>query len=139
LEPISSAALASGIHGLIATRSGCRAFIDNPARNSGDQQSCREFNRSTLDFVLRQPQPSIVVLGSNWGKASEVSALVERLLSSGKTVVLIMPLLNIGFDLPQRWIENQVRPGRAIDEWKVEADPGPDDERAPRRDCSNLV
>jgi hypothetical protein len=38
--------------------------------------------------------------------------------------VLIMPLLNIGFDLPQRWIENQIRAGRAIDEWKVEAGPG---------------
>jgi peptidoglycan/LPS O-acetylase OafA/YrhL len=124
LEPISSAALASGIHGLTATQSGCRAFIDDPARNSGDQQPCREFNRSTLDFVLGHAQPSIVVLGSNWGNAIEVSALVDRLLSSGKTVVLIMPLLNIGFDLPQRWIENQVRAGRAIDEWKVEADPG---------------
>jgi hypothetical protein len=73
--------------------------------------------------VLGHTQPSIVVLGSNWGNALEVSALVDRLLSSGKTVVLIMPLLNIGFDLPQRWIENQIRAGKAIDEWKVEADP----------------
>jgi hypothetical protein len=64
------------------------------------------------------------VLGSNWGNALEISALVDRLLSSHKTVVLIMPLLNIGFDVPQRWIESQVRAGRAIDEWKVEADPG---------------
>ena len=54
----------------------------------------------------------------------EISVLVDSLLSAGKTVVLIMPLLNIGFDLPQRWIENQIRAGRAIDEWKVEAGPG---------------
>ncbi len=53
----------------------------------------------------------------------EISALVERLLASGKTVILIMPLLHFGFDLPQRWIENQVRAGKAIDEWKVKADP----------------
>ncbi len=33
---------------------------------------------------------------------AEISALTDRLLSAGKTVVLIMPLLNIGFDLPQR-------------------------------------
>jgi peptidoglycan/LPS O-acetylase OafA/YrhL len=124
LEPISSAALASGIHGLIATQSACRAFIDDPVRNSGDQQPCRDFNRSTLDFVLGHAQPGIVVLGSNWGNAIEISALVDRLLSSGKTVVLIMPLLNIGFDVPQRWFENQLRAGGAIDEWKVEADPG---------------
>ena len=56
--------------------------------------------------------------------AAEISVLADRLLSAGKTVVLIMPLLNIGFDLPQRWIENQIRAGKAIDEWKVEAGPG---------------
>ena len=124
LEPISSAALGNGIHGLIATQSACRAFVDDAASNAGDQPPCRQFNRSTLDFVLGQAEPSIVVLGSNWGSAAEISALVDRLLSAGKTVVLIMPLLNIGFDLPQRWIENQIRAGRAIDEWKVEAGPG---------------
>jgi peptidoglycan/LPS O-acetylase OafA/YrhL len=124
LEPISQAALANGIHGLIATQGGCRAFVDDAASNAGDQPPCRQFNRSTLAFVLGQAEPSIVVLGSNWSNAAEISALADRLLSAGKTVVLIMPLLNIGFDLPQRWIENQIRAGKAIDEWKVEAGPG---------------
>jgi peptidoglycan/LPS O-acetylase OafA/YrhL len=124
LDPISSAALASGIHGLIATQSACRAFMDDPTRNSGDQQPCREFNRSTLDFVLGHTEPSIIVLGSNWKNTTEISALVDRLLSSGKTVVLIMPLLNIGFDVPQKWFENELRAGSGIDEWKVRADPG---------------
>lgn len=123
LEPISSAALSNGIHGLIATESACRPFLDDPVRNSADQQPCREFNRSTLDFVQNHMEPSIVVLGGNWGNALEVSLLADKLLSSGKTVVLIMPLLNIGFDLPQRWIENQVRASKAIGEWKVDADP----------------
>lgn len=76
-----------------------------------------------LDFVLAQAEPSIVVLGSNWANATEIAALVDRLLSSGKTVIVIMPLLNIGFDLPQRWIENQLHAGKAIGEWKVEAGP----------------
>jgi peptidoglycan/LPS O-acetylase OafA/YrhL len=123
LEPISSAALLNGIHGLIATQSACRAFIDDPALNSGDQTPCREFNRSTIDFVLGHAQPSIVVIGSNWGNAVEISALVDRLLGSGKTVILIMPLLSIGLDVPQRWMEDQARAGRALDEWKIEADP----------------
>jgi hypothetical protein len=123
LEPISSAATAYGIHGLIATQSACRAFVDDRARTSDYQQPCREFNRNTLNFVLDHAQPNIVVLGSNWGDANEISTLVDRLLSSGKTVVLILPLLNIGFDLPHRWIENQVRAGAAIDEWEVKADP----------------
>jgi peptidoglycan/LPS O-acetylase OafA/YrhL len=124
LEPVSSAAFANGIHGLIATQSACRPFLDDPVRNSADQQPCRDFNRSTLDFVLNHTEPSIVIIGGNWGNALEVSSLVDRLLSSGKTVVLIMPLLNIGFDLPQRWIENQVRAGRGIGEWRVDVDPG---------------
>lgn len=123
LEPISLAATGHGISGLIATQSGCRAFIDDAARNAGDERACRQFNRSTLDFVLAQAGPGIVVLGSNWGNTGEISALVDSLLSAGKTVVLIMPLLNIGFDMPQRWIENQIRAGKAIVEWKVEAAP----------------
>jgi len=123
LEPISSAALANGIHGLIATQSGCRAFFDDAAINAADQPPCREFNRGTRDFVMGQAEPSIVVLGSNWANATEISVLVDALLSAGKTVVLIMPLLEFGFDLPQRWIENQIRAGRAIDEWKIEAGP----------------
>jgi peptidoglycan/LPS O-acetylase OafA/YrhL len=123
LEPVSSAALDNGIHGLIATQSACRAFVDDAAVNASDKPPCRQFNRSTFDFVLAQAEPSIVVLGSNWGNATEISVLVDRLLSSGKTVIVILPLLNIGFDLPQRWIENQIRAGKAIGEWKVEAGP----------------
>jgi peptidoglycan/LPS O-acetylase OafA/YrhL len=124
LEPISSAALGNGIHGLIATQSGCRAFADEEASHAGDPPPCRQFNRSTLDFVLTQAEPSIVVLGSNWSNAAEISAITDRLLAANKTVVLIMPLLNIGFDLPQRWIEDQIRAGKAIDDWKVEAGAG---------------
>jgi len=123
LDPVSSAALAHRIHGLIATQNACRAFIDDAARNARDERPCREFNRSTLDFVLGPVGPGIIVLGSNWTNALEISVLLDSLLSAGKTVVLIMPLLNIGFDLPQRWIENQIRAGRAIDEWKVDAGP----------------
>ena len=123
LEPISQAALANGIHGLIATQSACRAFIDDEAAHARDQPPCRQFNRNTLDFVLGQAEPSIIVLGSNWSNAAEISALTDRLFAAGKTVVLIMPLLNIGFDMPQKWIENQIRAGRAIEEWKVEAGP----------------
>lgn len=124
LEPVSSAALANGIHGLIATQSACRPFLEDSTGNARDKSPCSEFNRGTLDFVLGHAQPSIVVLGGNWSNAHEIASLVDRLLSSGKIVVLILPLLNIGFDVPQRWIENQVRAGGAIETWKVEADAG---------------
>ncbi len=136
LDPLSSSALANGIHGLIATQSACRPFLDDPARNSVDQQPCRDFNRSTLDFVLNHAEPSIVVLTGNWGSALEASALVDELLSSGKTVVLIMPLLYMEFDVPQRWMENQLRAGGAITEWQVGGRSKPDAERPPGRNHS---
>ena len=78
-QPVSRPDFAGGarqrIHGLIATQNGCRAFIDDAARNAGDQRPCRQFNRSTLDFVLGQVEPRIIVLGSNWTNAAEISAL----------------------------------------------------------------
>ena len=123
LEPVSSVASELGIHGLIATQSGCRAFVDDTQLHAGDLRACREFNRKTLEFVLGPNGPNIVVLASNWSNATEIASLVERLLSSDKTVVLVMPLLEIGFDVPQRWIENQIRAGHSIPEWKVKADP----------------
>ena len=123
LEPVSSVASELGIHGLIVTQSGCRAFVDDAQLHADDPRACRDFNRKTLDFVLSPKGPNIVVLASNWSNATEIANLVDRLLSSDKTVVLVMPLLEIGFDVPQRWIEKQVRAGHPIPEWKVEADP----------------
>lgn len=122
LEPISSAGLANGVHGLIATQSACRPFIDDATRHSSDREPCRAFNRDTLNLVLSRADLSIVVLGGNWGDPDEIAVLVQKLLSSRKTVVLILPLLNIGFDVPQRWMEEQARAGKGLDEWKVEAD-----------------
>ncbi|WP_156928558.1 acyltransferase family protein [Bradyrhizobium sp. th.b2] len=123
LEPISTAATKLGLAGLIATQSACRPFVDDPDRNAADSPPCRQFNSSTLQFLSKRAEPSIVVLAGNWSSAAEISPLVETLLSSGKTVVLVMPLLRIGFDVPQKWIESQIRAGKSIPEWKVPADP----------------
>ncbi len=123
LEPASTAAAALHLTGLIATQSACRPFADDPDRNSADSQPCRQFNVDTLRYLIEHPEPSIVILAGNWSSAAEIGPLVDTLLSSGKTVVLVMPLLNIGFDVPQTWIDNQIRAGHAIEEWKVPADP----------------
>ena len=80
--------------------------------NAGDQPPCRQFNRSTLDFVLAQSGAEHRRARQQLGECgSKFLSSSDSLLSAGKTVVLIMPLLNIGFDLPQRWIENQIRAG----------------------------
>lgn len=123
LEPLSASALERGIQGVIATQSGCRAFIDDPNANAWDSTACRAFNRETLSYALGERGPEIVVLGSNWTNAKEVAGVVDRLLEADKIVILIMPLLNLGFDVPQRWIENQVRAGGAIQNWAIKPDP----------------
>ncbi|MDB5869999.1 MAG: acyltransferase [Polaromonas sp.] len=127
LEPITRAASGIGLHGLIATQSGCRAFLDAPAQARGVPQSCHQFNLEVLEFIRAADQPGIVILGRNWGGgelgAREAAVLIDSLLSSGKTVVLILPSLFIGFDVTQRWMENQFRAARAIDEWRLEATP----------------
>jgi hypothetical protein len=121
LEPISSAAVANRLSGLIATQSGCRAFVDDD-NHSREQSPCREFNRTTLEFLVDRKAPRIVLLGGNWQNAIELSTLIEKLLGEDKIVILILPLLNVGFDVPERWMEDQARVGRAINEWTVTAD-----------------
>lgn len=125
LEPVSRAAVSMGFHGLIATQSGCRAFLNGPLQNKGVPQACHKFNQQVLDFLVSAQKANIVMLGRNWGMggAKEAALLIETLLSTGKTVVLILPSLNTGFDTTQRWMENQFRAGHAINEWRMEATP----------------
>jgi len=127
LQPVDFAVSSLGLHGFIATQSGCRAFLDVPPKNRGVPQTCHRFNHEVLNFIRAAEQPSIVILGRNWGGgelgAKEAAVLIDNLLASGKTVVLILPSLQVGFDVAQRWIENQFRAKQAIDEWRLEATP----------------
>lgn len=116
LEPIDSAARLRHIHGLIATQSACRPLVE-----SGNNGACSRFNRETLGFALGAGAPSTIIVGGNWPNAREPAAVVDKLLEAGKRVILIMPLLHIGFDVPQRWIETQVRSGKPIETWAVPA------------------
>jgi peptidoglycan/LPS O-acetylase OafA/YrhL len=123
LEPLTYAASIANFHGLIATQSGCRAFIDVPTIEFGVPQACRDFNQSVLSF-LRSPQgPKMVVLARNWGPPDEISQLVSTLLSMEKTVVLVLPSLSLDFDVPGKWIEMQYRAGEPIDNWSLPATP----------------
>ncbi|WP_319796847.1 acyltransferase family protein [Nitrobacter sp.] len=117
LEPLSVSATTHHLHGLIATQSACRVYLEHPP------SPCANFIQETLQFILSPHGPSIVVIDSSWGRGDDAAVVVDRLLDAGKTVILIKPLLNIGFDLPRRWIENQVRRGGPIPNWNVEATP----------------
>lgn len=122
LEPISIAAEDNGVAGLIATQSACRALLPS-AKSDAISLACASFNKETLAYISSINGPQIVVIGGNWIDGVEVGKLVDNLLSAKKTVILIMPLLDIGFDVPGRWMDNQIRQGHPINEWQVEATP----------------
>jgi peptidoglycan/LPS O-acetylase OafA/YrhL len=126
LEPISKSATSIGLHGLIATQSACRAMLIEKAGDSGISVGCDRFNQEVLGVLVNHSQPSIVVLARNWGGAesvTEVFTLIRRLLAAGKTVVLILPLPNPGFDVPERWIREQFKAGKAVNDLRIPATP----------------
>ena len=126
LEPIGTAARQLGVAGQIATQSGCRAFLVTNVDDGRATLNCELFNQQVAQFLARPSAPQIIVLGRNWGGAASVGeamALVQRLLTSGKTVVLVLPLITPGFDVPERWMREQFRAGKAVDTLTLEATP----------------
>lgn len=120
LVPISSAASALGIHGQIATQSGCRALLVEQLPNDESFSGCTRFNREVNAYLRQHAEPRIVIVGRNWGNTQasvdEAFVLVRQMLAMGRTVVLILPMLNLDFDVSQRWIREQRLAGRAIDD-----------------------
>lgn len=127
LEPLSSAASHLNLPGLIATQSGCRAFLVSRPEEGNGFSGCQRFNQEVFGFLSQDRGPEIVVIGRFWGTSAsgvgETMTLIRQLLTAGKTVVLILPLPYPGFDVPDRWIREQFRAGKAIDELRVAATP----------------
>jgi peptidoglycan/LPS O-acetylase OafA/YrhL len=127
LEPISRAASKLGVHGLIATQSNCRAFLEASSGDRDPTRICQAFNQEVLKFLRQAAQPGIVILGRNWwpgeSGALQTAGLIRDLLLSGQTVILILPSLQVGFDVPERWIRDQFRAGQAIEELRLAATP----------------
>ena len=124
LEPINDAASRLGLHGLIATQSGCRAFLDSPNADHNVPESCNAFNREVHNSITSAQKPSIVILGRNWvgagmASAKEVAELSFSLLKTGQIVVLILPSINFGVNVTERWLHDQSRAGKAIDDWVI--------------------
>ena len=127
LVPITAAATKLGIHGLIATQSGCRALLIEKPGIDNNSKSCAHFNQEVVSFLGHQVDPRIVILGRNWGNSAasvdEVFTLVQYLLLSGRTVVLILPMLNLNFDVPQRWIGEQLLAGKPVEDIRIKMTP----------------
>ena len=126
LEPLTQAAAQAGIQGLIATQSGCRALLVKTAGTHGLPAPCERFNQEVLASIEKKDGPQIVLLGQNWGgkeAADEAFLLVDRLLVAGKTVVLILPLIRPGFDVPDEWLRAQFKARGPVDTLTIKATP----------------
>lgn len=127
LMPISAAASQLGIHGLIATQSGCRALLADQSAGVAGFEGCTRFNTEVNAYLQQHTDPRIIIVGRNWGNTQgsvdEAFRVVKHLLATGRTVVLILPMLNLDFDVSERWIREQRLAGHAIDEMTIPATP----------------
>jgi hypothetical protein len=118
-----NASKALGRSGLIATMTGCRAFIENDSIQYPDYAGCKVFNREVLTFLDGHPEIKTIVLGRFWGDSDETIArtvqLIHLLVAQGRKVILIGPLPLPGMDVQIDWAMQQIRAGHAIDEIKI--------------------
>jgi len=123
LSPLMNASKALGRTGLIATITGCRAFIESDTIHYPDYPFCKDFNREVYAYLLAHPGIKTIVLGRFWSDSDETIArtvlLVRDLIAHGRKVVLIGPLPLPGMDVQIVWAMQQIQAGHAIDEIKV--------------------
>jgi peptidoglycan/LPS O-acetylase OafA/YrhL len=126
LAALADAAAGLGQDGLIATQGACRASVAGEVMPlpASIAQSCQNFNLEVHQLLAKTPSIRTVVLGLSWGGVASVQPtldLVQQLLQKGKTVLLMGPVSQPGFDVPQRWATLQLQAGKAVDDWHLPA------------------
>lgn len=125
LTPLDNASRELGITGLIATMSGCRAFIETDAIQHSDFAHCKDFNREVFAYLLQHTEIKTVILGRIWSDGDETIQrtvrLTQALAAQGRRVILITPLPLPGMHVESGWATRQIQAGRAIDEIKLPA------------------
>ncbi|MFG1300625.1 acyltransferase family protein [Xanthobacter sp. V3C-3] len=82
------------------TKAGCAPGVPEPPRAlaTAEARACNRFRAAALDSILADPSIRAVVMAGNWvqmadpaGAMPGVKAAVERILASGRAVVLVTP------------------------------------------------
>lgn len=120
LTVLEQAAAAIGLNGVVATQSDCRSTLAAQPTGLKAELSpgCARFNAEVNAFIEQTPSVRTIVLGRVWmgGESfSRTVALVRYLAAKGKTVIVIGPLPEPGFDVPRRWSRQQWRLGAPIE------------------------
>ncbi len=119
LTPVTKAAQSTGLTGLIANMSGCRAFVESDTVHYEDYPHCKEFNFEVYGFLKAHPAISTVILGRIWSTDDQAIDravfLIKDLISQGKKVVLITPLPIPSMHVENVWSLRQIKAGHGIE------------------------
>jgi len=120
LSSVSDAAATAGLNGVIATQGGCRSTLPGQPTGlvSDASQGCERFNDEVNRFIAQSTSVRTVIIGRLWSPDASFGRtveLVKQLVSIGKTVILVGPLPDPQFNVPERWSHQQLRSGHAID------------------------
>ena len=120
LTALSKAAKDTGLTGYIATQSGCRATLRDQVNDlTGTAElACTAFNNEVNAFVANNPNIHTVIIARMWTGGDSItrtSQLVNHLVELGKTVIVVGSVPFLAFNVPERWIAQQINIGHAID------------------------
>lgn len=111
------------VTGLIATMSGCPAFIDNSSTQSSVSPACRKFSREVYAFLQSHPEIKTVILGRAGWDIEQTAVLIRQLIAQNRKVILMAPSPNPGMNVETAWATQQIRARQPIDEIKLEKTP----------------
>ena len=120
LSALSKAAKDAGLTGYIATQAHCYAtLVDQPNDLIGTpKKACTQFNNEVNVFVANNPGIHTVIIGRLWnGNESfdRTIKLINRLLEQGKNIIVVGPVPAFRPSVPEIWIYQQLKAGRALD------------------------
>jgi hypothetical protein len=119
LSSLAKAANDAGITGYIATESACRATLPNQPNDLTDSASvvCTNFNNEVNAFVDSNPAIRTIIIARMWTEKDSLDRtinLINQLVKQGKKVIVVGPVPFLAFNVPERWISQQIKAGQAI-------------------------
>lgn len=123
MTALSNASEKLDVTGLIATMSGCQAFIESESIKTAASPACRNFNREVYIFLQSHPEIKIIVLGRAGWNIKEAVFLIRQLIAQDRKVILMAPSPVPGMHVENAWATQQIKAHHPIEEIKIEKTP----------------
>ena len=120
ITALSKAAKNAGLTGYIATQANCPATLANQPNDltAAAGAACTQFNNEVNAFIANNPTIRTVIIARLWtGNDSfdRTIKLINYLIEQGKNIIVVGPVPFSAISVPERWIYQQLKAGRAID------------------------